>query len=271
MEFVKVHGQKVAYAASSGTGPAVLLVHGNSSSSRIWQRVIDGEIGRRYRLVAIDLPGHGNSEDSKNCAAYSIPGYAEVVRALIEPLSLQRAVFVGWSLGGHAVLEAAPELMDATGFMIFGTPPIPYPPPADMGGAFLKLGLGFKADWTAAEAREYVADLTAEGQLSPEHALEDALRTDGRARSMLAESIEGVGFRDEMVLAQELSRPLAVLHGADEQIVALQYLENAASSFPTLWQRKVQVIDKAGHALQWEQPEAFSTALDAFVQHCQGA
>jgi pimeloyl-ACP methyl ester carboxylesterase len=262
---------RVAIQESRGSGPAVLLVHGNSSSSRIWQRTLAGPLAGGCRLVTIDLPGHGQSGDAgegDRATAYSIPGYAGVIREVVRQLALERAVMVGWSLGGHAVLEASPELPDAAGFMVFGAPPLPFPLPPDLGGAFLKLGLGFQAEWTPEQAREYVADFMVEGADAPDFALEDALRTDGHARSSLAISLGSIGYRDEAMLVKTLAQPLAILQGARERIVAPGYLDALAPSIPELWRGQVQVVQDAGHALQWEQPAEFDGLLHAFVQDC---
>jgi pimeloyl-ACP methyl ester carboxylesterase len=58
---VSVGGREIAYRASDGTGQAVILVHGNSSSARTWQGLLDSPFGERYRCLALDLPGHGQS------------------------------------------------------------------------------------------------------------------------------------------------------------------------------------------------------------------
>jgi pimeloyl-ACP methyl ester carboxylesterase len=55
---------------------------------------------------------------------YSGAGYSACVAAVVQELELRHAVIVGWSLGGHAVLDAAQSLPSAAGLMIFGTPPI---------------------------------------------------------------------------------------------------------------------------------------------------
>ena len=119
---------KVAYRQSQGTGPTIVLVHGNSASSKAFARQLDGTLGRTYRVIAYDLPGHGKSDDAADPAkTYTMPGYARVLREVAAQLGADDAVFVGWSLGGHIVLEAAPDLPDAKGFAIFGTPPTSFP------------------------------------------------------------------------------------------------------------------------------------------------
>jgi pimeloyl-ACP methyl ester carboxylesterase len=268
---LQLDGQRIAVHESAGTGPAVVLVHGNSSSSRVWQRSFAGALGQGHRLVAIDLPGHGQSADAApeaRAATYSVPGHAQVIRRVAAELGLARAVFVGWSLGGHAVLEASPELTQAAGFVIFGTPPLPFPLPASLDGAFLKLGLGFMPEWTEAQAREYVADFMAPGAEPPAFMLEDALRTDGGARGALGAGLATVGARDEVQIVRNIARPLAILHGAQEQIVGQPYLQSLAAAMPTLWQGQVQVVEGAGHALQWERADAFDRLIGDFVRDC---
>ena len=59
------HG-RIAAHESAGQGPAAVLIHGNSSSSRAFSKQLDGPLGTRFRLVAIDMPGHGASDDKKD-------------------------------------------------------------------------------------------------------------------------------------------------------------------------------------------------------------
>lgn len=264
--------ERISVHDSGGSGPAVVLVHGNSSSSRVWEPLLTGELGQKYRLIALDLPGHGQSSDADQAVrstVYSIPGYAGIVQAVAGQMGVENAVFVGWSLGGHAVLEAAAALPQAAGFMVFGTPPLPFPPTADFGGAFLKVGLGFVKDWTEDDARAYVADFMAPGVAAADFMLQDARRTDGHARASLAASIGTVGYADELKIIATIGRPLAIVQGAHEQIVNPAYLDGLAPTIPTLWRGQVQVVEGAGHAVQWEKTAQFGALLDAFVADCQ--
>src|SRR5271165_6416147 len=205
----------IAFRESGGKGPAAVLIHGNSSSSRVFCRQIDGPLGERFRLVAVDLPGHGVSDDARDPSAYSLPGHARAVRAVVDALQLGGAVFVGRSLGGHVALEMAPELTDARGFMIFGTPPFAFPPPR--AHAFLPhpaMAAIFSEHLDREQAEAYLASFFKSGFADvPPFFLEDVLRTDGRARSGLGKSIAPGGYRDEIAVVRDLGVPLAVLHG----------------------------------------------------------
>ncbi|HVV42374.1 MAG TPA: alpha/beta fold hydrolase, partial [Nitrobacter sp.] len=72
---------KIAWRQSAGSGPAIVLVHGNSASTRAFTRQLDSALGETYRIVAFDLPGHGDSDNAAEPAStYTIPGYARVLR-----------------------------------------------------------------------------------------------------------------------------------------------------------------------------------------------
>ena len=92
----------IAVQVSAGQGPPVVLIHGNSSSSPAFSRQLEEQLGREHRLVAVDLPGHGKSADAKDPSAYSLPGHARAVRAVVEALGIDEAHFVD---GASAVMS----------------------------------------------------------------------------------------------------------------------------------------------------------------------
>ena len=256
----------VAVHESAGQGPPAVLIHGNSSSSHAFSRQLDGPLGERFRLVAVDLPGHGASADASDPALYSVRNQAKTLRAAIAALALDAAPLVGWSLGGHFALEMAPDLPRARGFMIFGAPPIAVPPA--MEAAFLPnpaMGFGFTEKIDRDQASAYVSSFFRPSFADiPEFFLTDALRADGRARAGIAASLRAGGYTDEVIVVSDLKAPLAVLHGAEEQLVNGAYF--ASLAMPTLWRGAVQTIAGAGHAPQWETPQAFDALLAAFIE-----
>lgn len=263
---VEIGGQRVSYLETpgSGDGRAVIFVHGNSSSARTWLPLLAGGFGQRFRCLALDLPGHGGSAPAADPAAYSLPGYAAVLAGFGRALGAADAVVVGWSLGGHIALEAAPSLPDAAGFVIFGTPPIGSA--AQLAEAFLPnpaMNAGFTASVSEAEAEAYAASFTAPGSaLAASEFVPDILATDGAARVGLLASIGEGRFADEVAIAGELRQPLAILQGAGEQLVNLDYLRKLI--IPTLWRGEVQLIPGAGHAPHQETPRRFAELLTEF-------
>jgi pimeloyl-ACP methyl ester carboxylesterase len=258
----------VAVHETRGSGPAIVLVHGNSTSSRAFERQLEGPLGRTHRLVAIDLPGHGDSSFAADPArAYTLPGFARVLVEVVRRLELPHAIFFGWSLGGHVLLEASGELPRAAGFAIMGAPPIGFPPAMDR--AFLPLpalGVAFRGDPSEEERRQYQESLFAPGTPVPDLFAEDFRRTDPRVRSGLAASLAPGGYRDEVEIVGRLAAPLAILHGAQERIVNRAYFADLA--IPSLWGGAVRLVPDAGHAAQWEAPAAFDALLAAFARDC---
>ena len=255
----------VVYRESAGTGHPVVLVHGNSASSNAFERQLTAPLGNSLRLIALDLSGHGRSADATDPSAYGLQGHARTLAAFAQGLGISNAVFAGWSLGGHIVLEATGDLAQARGFMIFGTPPLGFPPAMDR--AFLPnpaMNIGFASEITRDQAEQYAQAAFRPGHTEvPPVFVEDIVRTDGRARAHLAASIAPGGYRDEIEVVAGLDRPLAVLHGAQEQLVNGAYFDSLA--MPTLWRGAVQTFSQAGHMPQWEDADAFNKLLQDFV------
>lgn len=256
---------RIAFRETRGKGRAVVLVHGNSGSSRWFEHQVASPLGQRCRLVAIDLPGHGDSAPAADGnATYAVGGYARVVADLVARLDLAAPILVGISLGGHVVIEASPLLPHAAGFVISGTPPLSSP--ADLASAFLPnpaLAFAFRGALTEDEMKTYVGALLRAGADIPQALVEDVRRTDPAAREALGASVAAGRFADERKLVAELRQPLAVLHGSQDAFVSVDYLRGVA--MPSLWRGAVQSVEGAGHAAQWDVPERFNALLESFV------
>jgi len=264
---VTIAGQRIAYLESPGgqDDRTVIFVHGNSSSARTWLPVLTGGFGRQFRCLALDLPGHGRSEPARDQSDYSLPGYAAVLAGFAQTLGATDAVVVGWSLGGQITLEAAPTLRDAAGFVIFGAPPVASA--AQFPEAFLPnpaMNAIGSASLSESEARSFAGSFTAPGSaLATSEFVSDILATDGAARAGLGSSVGEGRFADEVAIVAELRRPLAILHGVDEQLVNLDYLRKL--TIPALWRGEVQLIPRAGHAPHQETPRQFTALLMDFI------
>jgi len=94
---------EIAYR-TAGSGRCVVLLHGFLESSEVWESSIQA-LSTRYRVVAIDLPGHGQSP----CFGYvhSMELMAGAVKAVLDYLGLRRYVMAGHSMGGYVALAFA--------------------------------------------------------------------------------------------------------------------------------------------------------------------
>lgn len=81
-------------------GPTVLFIHGFSQNALAWSKQLNSELARDFRLVAMDIRGHGNSDKPPKDAYTDSKLWADDVQAVIESLELNRPVLSGWSYGG---------------------------------------------------------------------------------------------------------------------------------------------------------------------------
>src|SRR6516225_9863484 len=86
------------------TGPPVLFVHGNVSSSLFWQPTMLA-LPERYRPLAIDLRGFGDTDPEPVDATRGLRDYADDLAAAVEALGLESVHLIGWSMGGGVVLQ----------------------------------------------------------------------------------------------------------------------------------------------------------------------
>jgi pimeloyl-ACP methyl ester carboxylesterase len=106
---VQVSGHRLCYEdAGPADGPVVVLVHGLVSDSTTWAPAISALAERGVRVIAPDLLGHGAS-DKPDCSVgqYSLSGFADCLRDLLDALGVPRATFVGHSLGGAIAMHCA--------------------------------------------------------------------------------------------------------------------------------------------------------------------
>jgi len=90
------------YYEDHGSGKPIVLIHGFTCSSKFFRNNVS-ELSKDFRVITMDLRGHGNS--SKVLCGHCIPQYARDVRALLEHLELYDVTLLGWSMGGSVVLD----------------------------------------------------------------------------------------------------------------------------------------------------------------------
>jgi pimeloyl-ACP methyl ester carboxylesterase len=101
LKYLDLHGERIAYL-DEGSGEAIVLLHGMAGSSDTWRSLI-GPLSRKYRVVAPDLLGHGNS--TKPRTDYSLGALSVLIRDVLNELDITQATFVGHSLGGGISMQ----------------------------------------------------------------------------------------------------------------------------------------------------------------------
>jgi pimeloyl-ACP methyl ester carboxylesterase len=97
-------GVEIAYEAVGRGEPALVFVHGGFADRSFWANQRTAFAGN-HRVIALDLAGHGESGDNRK--SWTIPAFAEDVRAALNAEKIRQAVVLGNSLGGPVAMEAA--------------------------------------------------------------------------------------------------------------------------------------------------------------------
>jgi pimeloyl-ACP methyl ester carboxylesterase len=102
-------GVNIDYADSGQGDTSLLFVHGWCINKNYWENQ-SAFFSPHYRVVAIDLPGYGNS--GKNRKNWTVEAYGKDLSAVISQLDLQHVVLIGHSMAGQIIVEAARQNKD---------------------------------------------------------------------------------------------------------------------------------------------------------------
>ena len=100
-------GIRIAYDVYGEGTPALVFVHGWSCNRNYW----DGQVqpaSRQFRVVAVDLAGHGESGHGR--ARWTMAAFGGDIAAVVNKLGLERVILIGHSMGGDVIVEAARQL-----------------------------------------------------------------------------------------------------------------------------------------------------------------
>lgn len=95
---------KLLHFSVSGHGPVIILLHGFLESGEIWKNFVR-RLAKSFRVITIDLPGHGESDTIR--PVQTIDHMAEAVGQVVKALSIHQCIMVGHSMGGYVALAFA--------------------------------------------------------------------------------------------------------------------------------------------------------------------
>lgn len=250
MAFLDRDGVKIYYEVH-GEGPALLLTHGYSATSRMWTGQIP-PLSEHFKLILWDMRGHGQSNYPDDPSAYSEAATVGDMAALLDAIGAKTAIIGGLSLGGYMSLAfhlAHPERTRA--LLIIDTGP------------------GYKSD----EAREgwNVSALTSakrferEGLAPLASATAERPNAGHRDASGLAHAARGMLTQKDARVINSLPNiavPSLVVVGANDT----SFLKASDYMVAKIQRAKKIVIPDAGHGANIDQPEAFNAALLEFLR-----
>jgi len=259
-QFRTADGARIAFD-DEGEGRPLVLLHGlmaNRGFFRAQRALTD-----RFRVVAIDLRGHGESLEAGEAPTIEI--LATDVAGLAAALDLNDAVGIGWSLGAAVLWNvlSGPESGRFAGAVVVDMTA------RVMNTAGWDLGLSpevceARAEAIASDFESFAAAAGAAIFAEPNHPLSawaaaEFARNDSAAIGSLWESLVGQDFRPRLAGVRQ---PTLVVHGARSHLYGADTADHLVAALPRA--RAVR-FERSGHAPHLEQPERFNAALRDFA------
>ncbi|HET7628936.1 MAG TPA: 2-succinyl-6-hydroxy-2,4-cyclohexadiene-1-carboxylate synthase [Bacillales bacterium] len=255
------------HVETAGDGPPLAALHGFTGASAAWEPFLS-DWSRRFRVIAPDLIGHGQSGAPRNADRYSMERFTDDFARLLDVLGEDRICLLGYSMGGRAALAFAcryPEKVHA--LLLESSSP----------------GLKTTAERKERKAKDHaLADkIIAEGVESFVQAWEalplfasqsemqrSALRKQRLSNNEigLANSLRGMGTGAQRSYWDELERlsfPVRLIVGEKDRKFA-GIAEEMAQRLPNA---SVVQVENAGHAVHVEQPRIFDKMVVEFFNH----
>ncbi len=266
---MKAEAQPAIALGRSGSGRrAMILIHGVGTNRTIWSRTI-GALEPGRTIVAVDLPGFG--ESPAPAGEWTIAGVAAAIGTALAAEVDPPYDIVGSSLGGAVALALAasrPELVDRLVLCApAGFRPVPEPLSFAAGaliGPFLsaRRSAGLRLAEVGGARRALLAGTVADGSaLDPEDA-RLMLRASGGATA-LGPAFRAAAGADLAGLAKGLRQPPGLIWGTLDRVVPAHTAERVLAVRPDA---ALELIHGAGHIPHLETPARFSEALERVLE-----
>ncbi|MBX6722720.1 MAG: 2-succinyl-6-hydroxy-2,4-cyclohexadiene-1-carboxylate synthase [Dactylosporangium sp.] len=251
-----------------GSGPPIVLLHGFTGSTGAWSRLAP-VLSPRFETFAIDLLGHGGTSVPADSNRYRAEWIVRDLATLADRLGIERAAWLGYSMGARTALLFAAECPDRVAALILesGTPGI-----ADR----LERAARAHSDEALAARieREGMVAFVNTWERMPMFASHARLPSEVRERLRrqrlsndpvgLANSVRGFGQGSQPPLHDRLARlsmPVLLIAGAEDE----KYRRLAVEMAATIPNAEHVIVEGAGHTPHLEQPESFNRAVLAFL------
>lgn len=257
-------GQTIYYRAA-GEGPAVVLLHSFLCSSAMWQTQMEA-LSSRYRVVAVDLRGHGGSAPAGG--PFDVYTLVEDVSAVLDELQIERAVWGGLSLGGMVAMRAALVAGDrVAGLILMDTHGGPERLTKKL--KYRAMGLGAKWLGMPAMAGAILPLMFGRTTLGTRPDLTDTWRMQLAKLHVpsILQGLAGLMGRDDVRLRLKAVKvPTQILVG--EEDIALPPKDSEELK-RIISQAELHVIPAAGHLSSLEQPEKINGLMLDFLSRIQ--
>lgn len=253
--------------AEEGEGPPVLVLHGFTGDASSMAPVSEG-LRNEYRVLRLELVGHGQSEVPEDPAAFTMPACAEQVAAVVSALDLGRPHLVGYSMGGRAALAAAVQAPSCfASLVLIGATAGIEGPALRQARIAADEALALRIEREGLEA--FVDRWMALPLFASQQRLGPAALAAARAQRLrnsprgLAESLRGMGAGAQPPLFAKLGTlnlPTLLVAGSEDE----KFRHIAADLAARMPRAQTAILPDAGHAAHLEAPGLFAEAVRTF-------
>lgn len=250
-----------------GEGQPLILLHGSGPGATGWSNFAKNMsvLGEKYRCIAIDMPGWGKSfpvslEERK---------HAETALEIMDILGLEKAAFIGNSMGGATSIRFAAMHHDRVSHLITmgsGAGGVRLYGAGDGPTEGLKVLWKAYRDPSPESMRELVEIMTFDKANASDELVTQRSESARSRPDHLENFIEGLGRpRFPFVSDDELraiSAPTLLIHGRDDRVV---HFENSLYLVSLIPNSRLVLLNRCGHWAQVEHPDEFNSLVDAFV------
>jgi 2-succinyl-6-hydroxy-2,4-cyclohexadiene-1-carboxylate synthase len=249
-------------------GAPLLALHGFTGCASTWRFLAD-TLGESYRLLAVDVQGHGASDSPHDPRLYTMERTVQALEEVLDLLDVGRVHWLGYSMGGRIALSAAIALPSRTASLTLESASPGLAGPQER-AARVRDDMRL-ADWLLEVGMESFVDYwqalplwASQARLDPEvRARLRAQRLDNHPLG-LANSLRGVGAGAQPPLHDrlgEITAPALFIAGEDDA----RYVATAREMHRAVAGSRLHIIKEAGHAAHLEQPAAFVKQVAAFL------
>ena len=247
MQLIEVNGQK-ARVLDEGSGAAVVVLHGWGGRIESMTPVLRC-LGAGHRVVAIDLPGFGESPLPRG--AWGTPDYAVYVRDLLNELGVTKAHFVGHSFGAKVSFFLAtvyPDLVDK--LVLVGSPGLRTPP-----------SLRARAKRVASRAGRVVGKLGPPGRAARAAIYRRVASTDYQEAGELRPILVKVVNEDFRSVLPRVKSSTLLVWGSKDDAAPLAHAQEMEKLIPDAG---LVVFEGAGHFAYLDEPDRFCRVVRHF-------
>ncbi|HET9391549.1 MAG TPA: pimeloyl-ACP methyl ester esterase BioH [Steroidobacteraceae bacterium] len=249
----------------TGAGPDLVLLHGWGLNLRVWDSLV-AAMSPRFRVIAVDLPGHGRSAD----VSASTPAERSwLVHQTLGSLS-RRYSLLGWSLGGQIALDLAAAVPGQVERLVLVATTAKFAAAPDWAHGMAVEAISELARQLRVNSRLTVQDflnLQARGSVRSEHVraqLHRAISTQGHANPhALSRALESLAWSDLRASLSHVRAPSLVVSGQYDRITPPAASRALARALPNA--RYVE-LRRAAHAPFLSHENEFSALLERFLR-----